>query len=77
MPNNTHAKRTDVEAGVSPVQFTPVGQLTPVSPPTCREIRLLGVKDQKDLTVHLIQPQAPKQECPGPRFGGSGFVSWG
>lgn len=64
-------------AGVSQVQFTPVGQLTPVSPPTCREIGLLGVKDQKDLTVHCIQPQAPKQECPGSRFGGSGFVSLG
>lgn len=64
-------------AEVSQVQFTPVSQLTPGFPPKCKEIRLIGVKDQKDLTVHFIQPQAPIQECPGSCFGGSGFVSLG
>lgn len=64
-------------AKVSQVHFTPVGQLAPGSPPTCREIRLLGVKDQKDLTVHFIEPQAPMPKCPGIHFGRSGFVSLG
>lgn len=44
-------------ARVSQVHFTPVSQPSPGSPPTGREIRLSGVQDQKDLTVHFIQPQ--------------------
>lgn len=59
-------------AEVTQVQFTPAGQLpagspsspTPTPPPTCREITLSGVQDQKRFPVHFIQPQAARQERP-------------
>lgn len=42
-----------------------------------REIRLWGVKDQKDLTVHWIQLQTPRQACLGLTLEGLVLWVWG